>query len=402
MCDTVVAVGDDGVWFAKNSDRDANEAQLLTWHPATSYPAGTLLRCTHVTVPQVARTHAVVLSRPFWMWGAEMGTNEHGLTIGNEAVFPTGGAAASGLTGMDLLRLALERARDVDEALEVIVQLLERHGQGGRCGFEDPGFRYDSSFLLADPSGAAVLETAGRAWAVERVHGGVRSISNGYTIAPFAAAHADRLRERVAACGVRSQRTAALARPDLAAMVAVLRDHGPGRSTPRYRPHHGAMTAPCAHGGGLLAATQTAASWVSELRTDGHRHLATGTAAPCTAIMLPVEVDRPLSLGPAPTGVADEVSWWWQHERVHRRALQDAGRWLPRLARDRAAVEAPVLRGELDGPAAVAEVRRVRQRWSGWLDAAPPRDDRPTYVRRYWAQRDRWAGLGTPTPGGRA
>lgn len=393
MCDTVVVVHDDRVFFAKNSDRDANEAQLLEWHPAAAHPAGTQLRCTHVTMPQVARTHAVLLSRPFWMWGAEMGTNEHGLTIGNEAVFATGGAAATGLTGMDLLRLALERARTVDEAIEVIVTLLERHGQGGRCGFEDPSFRYDSSFLLAEASGAAVLETAGGAWAVERVDHGTRSISNGYSIEPFAAAHADRLRERVSACQVRAARTAALAHPDLAGMVALLRDHGPDRIGPRYRPHHGAMTAPCAHGGGLLAATQTAASWVSELGHDGVRHLATGTSAPCTSIMLPVEVDRPLPLGPAPVGRADAQSWWWQHERVHRRAIRDPDRWLPRLARDRKALEWQVVRGEVAGTDAVEEVRRLRQRWSGWLDAAPPQDVRPVYVRHYWAARDRRAGM---------
>ncbi|HDP35159.1 MAG TPA: acyl-CoA--6-aminopenicillanic acid acyltransferase, partial [Candidatus Hydrogenedentes bacterium] len=87
MCDTIAIVTAERVWFAKNSDRDANEGQGLEWHPRRRHPRGETLVCTWMTIPQAPETRAVLISRPYWMWGAEMGANEDGVVIGNEAVF---------------------------------------------------------------------------------------------------------------------------------------------------------------------------------------------------------------------------------------------------------------------------------------------------------------------------
>jgi dipeptidase len=119
MCDTMAIVSPGQVLFAKNSDRDPNEAQLLDWQPRRSHAAGSKVQCTWMAIPQVAQTAAVLLSRPFWMWGAEMGANEHGVVIGNQAVFTRQPTSKTGLTGMDLLRLALERAQTAQEAMTV-------------------------------------------------------------------------------------------------------------------------------------------------------------------------------------------------------------------------------------------------------------------------------------------
>lgn len=133
MCDTMVALGkataDGSTILAKNSDREPNEAQLLTYVPRQQHADGEQVQCTYIKLPQVRETFEVVLSRPFWMWGAEMGGNEHGVAIGNEAVFtkePYG--KEPGLIGMDMLRLALERTDSARGALELIIELLRTYG----------------------------------------------------------------------------------------------------------------------------------------------------------------------------------------------------------------------------------------------------------------------------------
>jgi secernin len=395
MCDTLVLVEPGRVLFAKNSDRDPNEAQPLEWHPAASHAPGGHLRCTWVDIPQVEHTHATLLSRPFWMWGAEMGANEHGVVIGNEAVFTKQPYATTGLTGMDLLRLALERAASAEAAVDTIIDLLDTHGQGGGCGHEDRSFTYHNSFLVADRGGAFVLETAGPHHAVERVERGARSISNGLTIPGFADRYADRLRGRVAACDTRRRTTEAHAARahGPAEMMAALRDHGTGGPRPRYTLAAGGMAAPCMHAGGVLAASQSTASWVSELTPASARHWATATSAPCTGLFKPVDVEVPLDLGPTPTDRFDPTTVWWRHERLHRAVARDPGRLLPPIAAERDAVEARWLAGDPDPSAAFGEADELTARWLSELGTAQIPDRRPPFVRRYWRVRDSRAAL---------
>ena len=90
MCDTLVALADEteegATLFAKNSDRERNEAQALLYAPRVLHAAGASLLATYISIPQARETYACLLSRPFWMWGVEMGANEHGTVIGNEAM----------------------------------------------------------------------------------------------------------------------------------------------------------------------------------------------------------------------------------------------------------------------------------------------------------------------------
>ena len=111
MCDTFVALSDTTpgreVIFGKNSDRPKGEIQDIVAFPAQNYSSSAVVQCTYLQIPQAKHTFAVVLSKPRWMWGAEMGSNEQGVVIGNEAVWTTQPYSDTGLLGMDLVRLGL-------------------------------------------------------------------------------------------------------------------------------------------------------------------------------------------------------------------------------------------------------------------------------------------------------
>ncbi|TFH21742.1 MAG: hypothetical protein E4H03_09930 [Myxococcales bacterium] len=172
-CDSIVALPGStrrGVTvFAKNSDRmPAEECQPLLQIAATDYAPGSTVRCQYIEIDQVAHTHAVLLSRPYWLWGGEHGVNEHGLAIGNHTIFAKDAVADRGLLGMDLVRLALERSEDAAAAVDLIIELIERHGQGG-SGFVDSNWPYHNSFLVADARAAWLLEASAGNWACKEV-----------------------------------------------------------------------------------------------------------------------------------------------------------------------------------------------------------------------------------------
>jgi hypothetical protein len=392
MCDSLAIVEAGRVFFAKNSDRDPNEGQGLEWHPRRNYGADEHLRCTWISIPQAPETYAVLLSRPFWMWGAEMGTNEYGVTIGNEAVFTKEALAPTGLTGMDLLRLGLERSRTARAACDTIIRLLETHGQGGGCGHEHRAFTYHNSFIVADPRQAFVLETAGRHWAVEEIHG-ARSISNGLTIPEFAVRHSDWLKTHVSACRVRQPRTQALAGAagSLTDLFALLREHGDGQVQPSYSWINGGMNAPCMHAGGLLANSQTTGSWAVELSAPDATHWVTATSSPCLSVFKPVQVDAPMAL-PMPGEQFDDTLWW-RHERLQRRIMGAPPSIAEPIRQACAALEEQWLSLPPQPAVAFAAHSDLVDSWWESLGNATTEDSRPWWTRRYWSRESRRAGL---------
>ena len=90
-CDTWVALrnatADGSVILAKNSDRPPMEAQPLVQIPRHKHGPGETVKCTYIEIPQVAETYEHIGSKIWWAFGYEHGMNEHGVAIGNEAVW---------------------------------------------------------------------------------------------------------------------------------------------------------------------------------------------------------------------------------------------------------------------------------------------------------------------------
>ncbi len=357
----MVAVGDSAgggqTILAKNSDRPPNESQPLDFYPARDYSSGSGLACTHIEIDQAAHTNGVIGSRPFWIWGFEHGVNEHGVAIGNEAVHSREPVEqGKGLLGMDLLRLGLERANTAKAAVHVIIELLERHGQGG------PAVRkgdrtYHNSFIIADFREAWILETSNRRWVCRRVEG-VDSISNIYSTEYrwdeiscdaidfavkkgwtsrhrdfcFARAYTDTTFHRLAGCQARYARSQFLLNRgknpiEVTAFFEVLRDHYEGSLlAPRWSADEALVPSICMHAGGMNG-SKTAASMVAVLRDmpedeplkELNFTLWAGMSNPCTSIFRPF-----YNVGSVPEELAvagarySPESPWWQFEKLTR------------------------------------------------------------------------------------
>ena len=330
MCDTYICLGsaskNNNVIFGKNSDRLGSENQLLTHAPRKTYSNGEQLKCTFISIPQVSETAAVLLSQPYWMWGAEMGVNEHDVVIGNEAVATKEPLNETGLLGMDILRLGLERGKTAKEALEVMIDLLEKHGQGG--AHNKKGLNYHNTMIIADPKEAYVLETAGKWWIVEIVKD-FRSISNNLSIRGKGDLRKQGIVQHAIEKGYCKDNNdfdfalnfSASPLPDKfppnsrdgCSMLQLNNNRGnitPSMMMSFLREHDVGI---CMHG----RSNQSVGSQVSELKKDGRKsiHWFTGSTIPCLSIFkphaFPVESQRVLKPGPH---VDINPDWFWsQH-----------------------------------------------------------------------------------------
>ncbi|XP_069110921.1 secernin-3-like [Argopecten irradians] len=170
------------VIFGKNSNRPPSEVQEVVYHSGAQHATGSKVKCTFMEISQVEQTHNVILSKPTWCWGAEMGANDKGVCVGCTSVWTKlchQGEHTDKLIGVDFVRLALERASTARQGVDVITQLLEQHCQGGQ-NTNDVNFgqwTYNNSFMIVDKLEAWVLDTAGQFWAAKKFTSGVHNIS---------------------------------------------------------------------------------------------------------------------------------------------------------------------------------------------------------------------------------
>jgi dipeptidase len=349
MCDTFVSPpqlnAQGHMILGKNSDREPEEVQVIVRYPAGKR-AASRQRCTFKEVDHPADVFEVMLSKPFQMWGAEMGVNEKGVAIGNEAVFTKWPFAKknTGLTGMDMLRLALEVSPTAQAALEYIIDLNERYGQDACGGYKDKGMFYHNSFLIADTQEAFVLETAGPFWAVEKVKG-YRAISNGLSIGKeydrvhpgaadvarqkgwlkkgeeldFAKAFSAFWMPRLARCTSRRALSEKQVREGFSVQDAfkVLRSH----AEEPFEPSTGTTGSVCMHASGLFCPHQTTGSMVAELRSSRqHTVWLTGSPAPCLSVFKPFYFGDDIL---HETNPGSREAYWKRWDQWHRTAIQD-------------------------------------------------------------------------------
>jgi secernin len=288
-CDTWVAMEDvtkeGATLFGKNSDRLPFDSQVLVYNEGKVWEESSLLKLEYVEIPQAKKTYATMGSSPYWCWGYEMGVNEMGVAIGNEAIYTKRyeRERKRGLIGMDLIRLGLERSATALEALNVITDLLERYGQWGSATptKEDEEGSYDNSFLIVDRDEAWILETSGRSWRAKRAENGKASISNVPILKKWDLNSGRDIKtdwlNLVSISGkMRQKRSSDLLSPkiNLEGMMEIARDH---RSIPGI----------CMHRIPALSEWETVASMVVALPANGSIEVWWAAGKPCNSVYVP-------------------------------------------------------------------------------------------------------------------
>lgn len=318
MCDTIVSFdrSNNRSFFGKNSDREPGEQQFVYissnpvkefkvkpyFEEKKEYKEHSFKTLTGI-FDRFDHKYSAILSRPLWMWGAEMGVNEHGLSIGNEAVFSKERVNRDGLLGMDILRLTLHNNRSAREAVDFIIGLITEVGQGGDGGYKG-SLKYHNSFLIKDFNEAYVLETSGKHWAFKTVDK-CASISNAYSIGEdfeksdmegsynFKSQYQDKLFSFFSKGDGRQRATSSnllKGSDSLKDIKSILRYHHKGSINPVK-----GMKSNCLHTGSLIK-SETTSSMIVDYIGDKFIVWFTGCPHPCVSLYKPLVIPHKRSV----------------------------------------------------------------------------------------------------------
>jgi secernin len=147
--------------FGLNHHAAAGLRHAVQMVPGQMHDPGYVIHASNLELPQARQTYTVLGIQPIGQWGFTHGVNEHRVALGVTQWQSRLQSGPATLGGPDLVRLALERSKCALSAVDVLTDLLERHGQDPTDGVND------NIFLIADSQEAFVLETAGRYWALQ-------------------------------------------------------------------------------------------------------------------------------------------------------------------------------------------------------------------------------------------
>jgi len=311
VCDTVCKIGEGVTFFAKNSDREPNEAQYVEYYPSFSREKS--VKATYMEVEYDGRVNAIIISRPFWMWGAEMGVNEFGVAIGNESVFSKHKMKERKLLGMDLLRIALEKSRTAKDASGIIIEYLEKYGQGGSNSARTELY-YDNSFMITDRNESYILETEGTDHTLTK-----GALADSISNFPFARDYEkDVIYSSLGKGKYRQEKTRRLvgSAGDVGDLMDIMRSHHDGFT----HPADGNNGDICMHGGFLTRRFQTVNSMIVELK-DGYSVVwSTYSSNPCISLYKPVIFKGGSVIGGLPLS-----SGYWEGREINHIKIIESG-----------------------------------------------------------------------------
>jgi hypothetical protein len=351
MCDAVCSLRENNedfrvTYFGKNSDRGPKEVQVVEFHPRAVRDGK--VHTTYIDVEYEGNTNGVILSRPQWMWGAEMGVNEKGVAAGNEAIFSNPKNKKESLLGMDLLRLGLEKGDTSESVAKTIIQYLETYGQGG-SNDQFKNEYYNNLFLITDSTEALELTIIGKEYSLvkrglyDSISNKIPSFNKGVAeevkMSPGYSHKEDFLYTKLGCGEDRSRFTFSFLEEkskavQLQDLFHLLRHHDNDWSSPKS----GSNRDVCMHAGSLSRRFQTANSMVVEMSEGRSVVWSTFSSNPCISLYKPI-----LFSGNNVMGELYGSDYWLKTDNAHRNFFGKDSIPLPAASNELAVLQAKII-----------------------------------------------------------